>query len=142
MQPPPTQQPRQIEEQPPPGQSTAQPIEGLKSELELLKQMTTLNAGSIVIIGTFLKDIFPGADGAPLGGWLTVLIAVAFVLFGISLGWSAACMYAVSGRISTGVRFESTRKASLILGPPLLFFVSALVFFGIAVVSNLVRNLP
>ena len=89
-------EPPQREERPPPGQSTARPIDGLKSELDFLKQITTLNAGSIVVIGTFLKDIFPSTRGA----WLTGLIVAAFVLFGISLALSTAVMYAVSGRIS------------------------------------------
>lgn len=107
-------EPPQREERPPPGQSTARPIDGLKSELDVLKQITTLNAGSIVVIGTFLKDIFPSTRGA----WLTGLIVAAFVLFGISLALSTAVMYAVSDRISVGRRF-STGEARRFLWPPL-----------------------
>jgi hypothetical protein len=35
----------------------------LKQGFELAKHLTTLNAGSIVLIATFLKDIFPNENG-------------------------------------------------------------------------------
>ncbi len=35
----------------------------LKQGFQLAKQLTTLNAGSIVLIATFLKDIFPNENG-------------------------------------------------------------------------------
>jgi hypothetical protein len=125
-------EPPHKEERPPPGESTPQPLEGLKAELEVLKQTTTLNAGPIVVIGTFLKDIFPGK----MGPGLTILIGLAFVLFGLSLALSAGAMYAVSGRISVNRRF-STREARIFLRPPLYLFVLALVCFGTAVLSDL-----
>jgi|SRR5215216_2810133 len=107
-------------------------LDGLKSELEVVKHITTLNAGSIVVIGTFLKDIFPGE----MGWRLTLSIAASFVLFGLSLAWSAASMYEVSGRISVRRPF-STGEARFFLLPSLFFFVFALGCFGIAVLINL-----
>ena len=51
------------------------------------KHLTTLTAGSIVLISTFLKDIFPkGKNGILLIGMpIIVLIAVSFFCFGCSL---------------------------------------------------------
>lgn len=57
-----------------------------KLAVESSKQLTTLNAGSIVIIGTFLKDIFPSQQGTLMvDPFLKVLIALSFVCFGVSL---------------------------------------------------------
>jgi hypothetical protein len=119
---------------PPSGADTGQ-LDGLKSELEVLKHITTLNAGSIVVIGTFLKDIFPGVPGE-MGRCLKLSIAASFIGFGVSLALSAATMYAVSGRISVRRRF-STLEARIWLLPPLIFFVFALFCFGIAVLIDL-----
>lgn len=48
--------------------------------------LTTLNAGSIVLIATFLRDIFPKTEGGVLDVALYVklLIAASFLFFGIS----------------------------------------------------------
>jgi|SRR5215208_2343378 hypothetical protein len=125
-------EPPRTEDAPPLREGIVQPLEGLKAELEVVKHITTLNAGSIVVIGTFLKDIFPIA----MGTGLKLLIAAAFLLFGLSLALSAGGMYALSGRISESRAFDKF-WARLVLWPPLVFFVLALVCFGIAVLIDL-----
>jgi hypothetical protein len=51
---------------------------------ETSKQITTLNAGSIVVIGTFLSDIFPHKHGTlAVGLPIKLLIAAAFAFFRI-----------------------------------------------------------
>jgi hypothetical protein len=125
-------EPPRTEDAPPLREGIVQPLEGLKAELEVVKPITTLNAGSIVVIGTFLKDIFPIA----MGTGLKLLIAAAFLLFGLSLALSAGGMYALSGRISESRAFDKF-WARLVLWPPLVFFVLALVCFGIAVLIDL-----
>jgi hypothetical protein len=61
--------------------------EAIKLGFEAMKQLTTLNAGSIVVIGTFLSNIFPtdrqGTLTVPL--YIKILIGLAFVGFGASL---------------------------------------------------------
>src|SRR5215211_1743744 len=60
--------------------------EGPKLLFEASKQLTTLNAGSIVVIGTFLRDIFPTEQGTlAVGPFIKGLIAASFVCFGVSL---------------------------------------------------------
>src|SRR5215203_5259556 len=55
--------------------------------LDQFKHLTTLSAGSIVLIATFLKDIFPRSDNGDLtmNLGLKLFIAASFVLLGISL---------------------------------------------------------
>jgi hypothetical protein len=60
----------------------------LSLPFETAKHLTTLTAGSIVLIGTFLKDIFPRdpeTDTLALSAFSTKLVGAAFLLFGISL---------------------------------------------------------
>jgi hypothetical protein len=58
-------------------------LERLKLVTDSLKHMTTLNAGSIVVIGTFLADIFPNKDGTlAVGLGLKLTIAAAFSFLG------------------------------------------------------------
>jgi hypothetical protein len=63
------------------------------------KHLTTLTAGSIVLISTFLKDIFPKSKNGTLliGMPIKVLIAVSFFCFGCSLLGSTLLL----GRYST-----------------------------------------
>jgi hypothetical protein len=64
------------------------------SALEIFKQLTTLNAGSIVLIGTFLGDIFPKKHGnLAVGPVTTQFIALSFLCFGVSLVASTYSMY-------------------------------------------------
>ena len=72
-----------------------------KLAVESSKQLTTLNAGSIVIIGTFLKDIFPSQQGTLIvGPFLKVLIALSFVCFGVSLVAASFAMVYLSRQLT------------------------------------------
>jgi hypothetical protein len=72
--------------------------ESIKLGFESVKQQTTLSAGSIVIIGTFLKEIFSIKNGTlnveegPLGDIIFWLIVLAFVMFGFSLVTSSIAL--------------------------------------------------
>src|SRR5215217_5743953 len=67
--------------------------ESYKIAFETIKQLTTLNAGSIVVIGTFLKDIFPSKNGSlAVGAGMKLLITLAFISFGLSLVFSSYAM--------------------------------------------------
>jgi hypothetical protein len=98
---------------------------------EAIKQLTTLNAGSIVVIGTFLSNIFPtdkqGALTVPL--YIKVLIGAAFVWFGASLILSVLAMIEY--------RFGSKAEPRFIL--PLTSFTGGIICFGAAVLLNLFR---
>jgi hypothetical protein len=79
--------------------------ESIKLGFESVKQQTTLSAGSIVIIGTFLKDIFSIDNGTlnvgegPLGNLIFWLIVLAFVAFGVSLVSSSIALSYYSRRL-------------------------------------------
>jgi hypothetical protein len=66
---------------------------------ETVKHLTTLSAGSIVLIGTFLQDIFPKGPGGELavGAFTKWLIAGSFILFGASLIAASFFMYLFTG---------------------------------------------
>jgi hypothetical protein len=115
---------------------------------EIFKHLTTLNAGSIVLIGTFLGDIFPKDPQGNLSvGWLTAwVIAFSFVWFGLSLVASTFCMYQFARfETSLSIWFKSntTRKnvleAFLTLLRPVagISFFLGIIFFGFAVLKNL-----
>jgi len=77
---------------------TQPPEDGEKGQVlafEAFKHLTTLNAGSIVLIGTFLGDIFPHDKHGNLtiDQLTTGLIAASFLLFGVSLVASTFSMY-------------------------------------------------
>jgi|SRR5215203_1215502 len=108
---------------------------------EWLKQLTTLNAGSIVLIGSFLQGIFPSKDGIlTVGLGIKLLIGAAFVFFGFSLMMSVFSMWFHTSKFR-----ESRQGASVydrgewivFLTLPLLSFLLAVVCFGAAVLSNL-----
>jgi hypothetical protein len=65
-------------------------LEYFKQAHDTQKHMGTLSAGAIVIIGTFLKDIFPKTPAGVLDVSLPtkLLIAAAFLCFGICLAAS------------------------------------------------------
>ncbi len=120
---------------------------------ETSKQLTTLNAGSIVVIGTFLSDIFPHKHGTLAVGLPTkLLIAAAFVFFCVSLLTAAHNM----GRTSTSlaqvlahqyqasragedfvVRPSTRRTALLAVTWDLAFFVAGILVFSLAVLLSL-----
>jgi hypothetical protein len=68
--------------------------ESITVRFETVKHQTTLSAGSIVVIGTFLKDIFSFSGGtidAGKGNYgviILILIVLSFVGFGVSLATS------------------------------------------------------
>ena len=78
--------------------------EGYKLLVDASKHLTTLNAGSIVVIGTFLKDIFPTEQGTlAVGPFIKGLIAASFVCFGVSLILAAFIMLYFSRTINRAV---------------------------------------
>jgi len=112
---------------------------------EAFKHLTTLNAGSIVLIGTFLKDIFPENDQGLLMKWL---IALSFIFFGLSLAASAYSMYWFASRdvpswfrstFIEGLIGERTFKwmLSFLMPSAGAYFFFGLVCFGVAVLMNL-----
>jgi hypothetical protein len=138
--------------------------ESYKVAFETIKQLTTLNAGSIVVIGTFLTDIFPSENGRlNVGAGMKLLIALAFVSFGLSLVFSSYAMLHYSRRLRrlelwrtpsgrARIRGEQERTLDHLYGefvlstwPRLLIYVpfptytAGLVCFGLAVVLNLYR---
>jgi hypothetical protein len=66
----------------------------IKLSFDNLKHLTTLNAGSIVLIATFLKDIFPGVKGTlDVGPGIKLLVTASFICFGASLALSVYLMH-------------------------------------------------
>jgi hypothetical protein len=124
-------------------------MEVFKLGFENVKQLTTLNAGSIVIIGTFLADIFPTKDGTlAVGPGLKFLIAAAFVFFGLSLIFSAYAMYAFPRVVRNLLEQRSVVTEARLVEElrvfarrllPFPFFTAGLICFGAAVLLNLYR---
>jgi hypothetical protein len=120
----------------------ADSAEPYKLAFETAKQLTTLNAGSIVLIGTFLKDIFP-TDNQTLdvGAGLKWLIAISFISFGASLvGSTFAMRYYISGMASLALPVsarDSLFVKVFVLFLPLPVFTVGVICFGSAVVINL-----
>jgi hypothetical protein len=121
------------------------PTEPYKLAFETAKQLTTLNAGSIVIIGTFLKDIFPSESGTlDVGAGIKWLIALAFISFGASLvGSTFAMRYYISG---LALLFQPTPPRDsffvrlFVLLLPLPVFTAGVICFGSAVVMSLLAG--
>jgi hypothetical protein len=125
--------------------------EAIKVGFEAAKQLTTLSAGSIVVIGTFLSNIFPADKQGILEvpWYIKGLIAGAFILFGASLLNSTAAI--VIYRHTMGDYLDSIRKGTetdffegtdffeerFILHRPLYYFAGGVVCFGVAVLLNL-----
>jgi hypothetical protein len=116
--------------------------------LDLYKHLTTLSAGSLVLIATFLKDIFPRTNGwLSVGLGLKLLIGASFVALGLSLLSSVWFMLQVSNSAiaehqpETAVRnyIERGRAKGLQLTASLGFWVG-LLCFGLAVLINLFGN--
>jgi hypothetical protein len=119
--------------------------EVIKLGFEWMKQLTTLSAGSIVVIGTFLSNIFPTDEqGALTVPWYTkVLIGAAFVGFGVSLIVSAKAMDTYRGILERFLRRERpeeiySRATKITISLPLLFFTVGVICFGIAVLLNMI----
>jgi hypothetical protein len=111
--------------------------EAIKLAFEATKQLTTLNAGSIVIIGTFLSDIFStdkqGTLTAPL--YIKLLIGAAFVGFGASLLSSTFAMLVYRNILESRGIFSLDARVDILL--PLASFAGGLICFGAAVLLNL-----
>jgi len=123
--------------------------ESIKLGFETVKQQTTLSAGSIVVIGTFLKDIFPSKHGtlnvAPCMEWL---IALSFAGFVLSLLSSAIALSYYSRRLRlhikkrhTGIEPSQTpfgpirnKALNLVKQVALFSYTSGLLLFSVAVV--------
>jgi hypothetical protein len=106
---------------------------------DVYKHITTLSAGSIVLIGTFLKDIFPYESGTlAISGQVKSGITLAFVLFGASLvmGTLFMTMYSLS---FARARFTDLQELgwewALVL--PMITYALGIIAFGTAVVLNL-----
>jgi hypothetical protein len=121
--------------------------EGIKLGFEAMKQLTTLNAGSIVVIGTFLSNIFPtdkqGTLTVPL--YIKLFIGAAFVGFGASLLLSTRTMIRsrrkLEGLITLARQGDSPASITYSYSTPiswqLAFFTGGLICFGAAVLLNL-----
>jgi hypothetical protein len=115
---------------------------------EIFKHLTTLNAGSIVLIATFLGDIFPNdrQGNLTVDEAITDRIAAAFVLLGLSLLASTYSMYqfahfetSLSKWLKRHSNVENRFKEflSLLRAFAGALFVLGLGFFGWAVLKNL-----
>jgi hypothetical protein len=128
--------------------------DGEKSQdltFDAFKHLTTLNTGSIVLIGTFLRDIFPKDNQGNLlvDTGSKLLIATSFLLFGLSLAASAYSMYWVatpnvpswfsrkSKELLYGSEENYERMLSFLMLSAGTFFFFGLVCFGVAVLTNL-----
>jgi hypothetical protein len=120
---------------------TEEPEEDLSLYFEATKHLTTLSSGSIVLIGIFLKDIFPNEAGAlTISLPLKILIALSFLTFAISLMLSAGHLLL----IGETVRFRTRPEYSYYLPDdwrlaflPWVAYIVGLLFFGIAVLTSL-----
>ena len=113
--------------------------------IDAAKHITTLNAGSIVVIGTFLKDIFPTKDGTlAVGPELKLLIAASFICFGISLLTATISIYVLTRNLQNYI-FEPHDNPALqdqvlryyVRQLHLPFFATGVICFGAAVLVNL-----
>src|SRR3712207_50085 len=108
--------------------------------LDIYKHITTLSAGSIVLIGTFLKDIFPYESGTlAVSGGVRTTIVIAFALFGASLVTGALNMTFYGLSLARSARFSDLQEVgwewALVL--PMYTYALGTISFGTAVVANL-----
>jgi hypothetical protein len=118
--------------------------EVIKLGFEWMKQLTTLSAGSIVVIGTFLSNIFPTDNQGTLTiPWvIKLLIGAAFVGFGVSLIVSAKAMNTYRGILElflSGDRPEEIYSLAtrITISLPLRSFTVGVICFGVAVLLNM-----
>jgi len=110
--------------------------ESIKSGFESVKHLTTLNAGSIVLIATFLRDIFPPT----IDELLKWLIALSFLFFAISLAGAAIAMWYFSVMVRSWRPFQQIRgRYRTAIAAPSFCFVYGLCCFGMAVLINLFK---
>jgi hypothetical protein len=124
---------------------TAEITESIKLAFDSFKHLSTLNAGSIVLIGTFLKDIFPSENGAlAVGLGIKALIAISFAGFGSSLALAVWTTHRYTRLLDRFVRstldLDRAEKANLespVRVMALWFFWIGLFCFGLAVLITL-----
>jgi hypothetical protein len=113
--------------------------------LDQFKHLTTLSAGSLVLIATFLKDIFPkNAQGSlTIGLGIKLPIAASFVLLGISLISSVFFMVRFANKISSRAspqgldNFLDSPTTTYSQALSLICFLAGIICFGVAVLINL-----
>ena len=119
--------------------------ESIKMSFETFKHLATLNAGAIVLIGTFLQGIFPSQNGVlNVGLGVKLLIAASFVCFGLSLAATAYAMYRCTVILdyylsATPDRGRYNLPARWARVVPLGSFWLGLGGFGLAVITNVFR---
>jgi len=120
--------------------------EGIRLAFETHKHLTTLNAGSIVLIATFLSDIFPKTQGGALDAllYLKLLMCGSFLLFGLSLALSSYVLIRYPHLLVTTLQRrvasyseEDTLYNALLRGASVVCYFLGLLCFGIAVSINL-----
>ena len=107
--------------------------ESFKLGFEAVKHLTTLSAGSFVLIATFLDGIFPNqlAEGDK---WL---VALSFLFFAISLVISVYSLWRLATMVRSRRPYERKKpKIRGYIAIPSLFYVFGLSFFGTAVLAN------
>jgi hypothetical protein len=125
--------------------------DSIKSGFETAKQLTTLSAGSLVLLATFLNDIFPDPlSESPT--WVKWAIVGAFIAFGLSLviatnislvGFSNLLRSRRLVDKSTGRVSKRTRTAfRLFLVAPGFCYSLGLIFFSYAVLHALLELDP
>jgi len=104
---------------------------------EINKQLTTLSAGSTVLIATFLKDIFPQTETgtANLAGGAKLAILVAFLAF---LGATAAAVLAMLPNVASVGRGGTLVSVGLFCAGILVF--SLVVYLSLNVPSVALEN--
>jgi hypothetical protein len=118
--------------------------EVIKLGFEWMKQLTTLSAGSIVVIGAFLSNIFTTDKQGTLTTPFCVklLIGAAFVSFGVSLIVSAKAMNTYRGILELFLRGDRPEEiyspaTRITISSPLFFFTAGVICFGVAVLLNM-----
>jgi hypothetical protein len=124
-------------------------VEYVKVATDTQKHLTTLSAGSLVLIGTFLKDIFSATTldvewmGVSIIKWL---IALSFLFFVVSLVVSAWLIGRFRGLLVSAAKGEKDFQALTNLPAitqrytryaAFFSFALGLALFGFAVVINL-----
>jgi hypothetical protein len=114
--------------------------ESIKSGFESVKQFTTLSAGSMVLIGTFLKDIFPKLGEFPF--WIKLAIACALLSFVLSLLWATSfSLVGFSNMLRSKKLFagEVSKQYRFLIIPPALLYSAGLTLFLLAVLVPYLR---
>jgi hypothetical protein len=110
--------------------------ESIKLSFEAVKHMSTITAGSFVVIATFLRDIFPHA----LSPMLKLLTAATFVCFGLALISSAWALWGLSVMPRTYQTINVKKKQQQqFLRVPAYFLITGLGCFGVAVLIDILQ---